>query len=36
LVTEAIMRHSKLSKVVASKLAADVLDALDHIPEKVR
>jgi hypothetical protein len=36
LVTEAIVRHSKLTKVIAGKLAVDVLAALDHIPEKVR
>jgi hypothetical protein len=36
LVTEAIVQHSKLSKAVAGKVAVDVLEALDHIPEKVR
>jgi hypothetical protein len=36
LVADALKQHSKLSEEAAVKLAAHVLYALDHIPEKVR
>jgi uncharacterized protein DUF6307 len=36
LVTDTISAHSKLGNDAAVKLAADVLDALNSIPEKVR
>lgn len=36
LVAEALMAHSKLGEKAALALAAHVLYALDHIPEKVR
>ena len=35
-VAAALMQHSKLDEKTAVKLAAHVLHALDHIPEKVR
>jgi Family of unknown function (DUF6307) len=36
LVAAAIREHSKLDEKTAAKVAGHVLDALDHIPEKVR
>jgi hypothetical protein len=36
LVAAALMQNSKLTEDVAVELAKHVLDALDHIPEKVR
>jgi Family of unknown function (DUF6307) len=36
LVADAIRRNSKLDEKAATKVAGHVLDALDHIPEKVR
>ncbi len=36
LVADAIRQHSKLDEKAAVKVAGHVLDALDHIPEKVR
>ncbi len=36
LVADAMVQNSKLSDDAAMKLAAHVLYALDHIPEKVR
>jgi Family of unknown function (DUF6307) len=36
LVADALTQHSKLSEEDASDLAAHVLHAIDHIPEKVR
>ena len=36
LVADAIRKHSKLDEKAAEKVAGHVLDALDHIPEKVR
>ncbi len=36
LVADALLRNSDLSDEVAITLAGHALDALDHIPEKVR
>lgn len=36
LVTDALMQNSKLEEKAAVELAAHVLYAIDHIPEKVR
>lgn len=36
LVADALLRHSDLSDDEAIALAGHALDALDHIPEKVR
>ncbi|MDT7612687.1 MAG: hypothetical protein QOG20_6455 [Pseudonocardiales bacterium] len=36
LVADALRKHSKLSQKDAVALAGHALDALDHIPEKVR
>jgi hypothetical protein len=36
LVVDALMKNSKLAEATAAKLAAHVLWALDHVPEKVR
>lgn len=36
LVADALMAHSKLEGDAATELAAHVLYALDHIPERVR
>ena len=36
LVAKALMEHSELDHATAVALARHVLDALDHIPEKVR
>lgn len=36
LVADALQRHSDLSDDEALRLARHALDALDHIPEKVR
>jgi hypothetical protein len=36
LVADALTRNSKLKDEAAVELAKHVLDALDHIPEKVR
>jgi hypothetical protein len=36
LVAKALTQNSKLTEDVAVELAKHVLDALDHIPEKVR
>lgn len=36
LVADAIRQHSKLDEKAAAEVAGHVLDALDHIPEKVR
>ena len=36
LVADALTRNSKLTDEAAVELAKHVLDALDHIPEKVR
>jgi hypothetical protein len=36
LVADAIMVHSELKGEAATQLAAHVLHALDHIPERVR
>jgi uncharacterized protein DUF6307 len=36
LVADAIVQNSKLADEAAVELAKHVLDALDHIPEKVR
>lgn len=36
LVQSALRQHSKLSEKVSFELAVHVLEALDHMPEKVR
>jgi Family of unknown function (DUF6307) len=36
LVADTLMAHSELKDKAATKLAAHVLYALDHIPERVR
>jgi hypothetical protein len=36
LVADAIQQNSKISQKAATELAKHVLNALDHIPEKVR
>jgi hypothetical protein len=36
LVADALTQNSKLSDKAAVELAKHVLDALDHIPEKIR
>lgn len=36
LVQSALKQHSKLGDKASLELAAHVLDALDHMPEKVR
>ena len=36
LVAEALMEHSELDHATAVALALHVLEALDHIPEKMR
>jgi hypothetical protein len=36
LVANALTQNSKLTEEVAAELAKHVLDALDHIPEKIR
>jgi hypothetical protein len=36
LVADALTSHSELTSVAATELAAHVLYALDHIPERVR
>ncbi len=36
LVAYALMKNSKLAEKAATELAAHVLYAIDHIPEKVR
>jgi hypothetical protein len=36
LVQDVLTKHSTLSDHVSHELAVHVLDALDHIPEKVR
>lgn len=36
LVAAALTKNSKLSEKAAVELAKHVLDALDHIPEKIR
>jgi len=36
LVANALVEHSELTKETATELAVQVLDALDHIPERVR
>ena len=36
LVADALTQNSKLTEEVAVELAKHVLDALDHIPEKIR
>jgi Family of unknown function (DUF6307) len=36
LVADALTQNSKLTDEVAVELAKHVLDALDHIPEKIR
>jgi hypothetical protein len=36
LVADALLQNSKLEKEAAVELAAHVLYAIDHIPEKVR
>lgn len=35
-VADALMQHSKITKKAAVPLTEYVLDALDHIPEKIR
>ncbi|MCO1654028.1 DUF6307 family protein [Pseudonocardia humida] len=36
LVADALLRHSELTEDAALTLAGHALDALDHIPEKLR
>jgi Family of unknown function (DUF6307) len=36
LVTDVIAQHSEMSPETAGELAKHVLDAIDHIPERVR
>ena len=36
LVADAMLRHSELTEDAAMALAEHALDALDHIPEKLR
>lgn len=36
LVNDAVRKHSKLSEKASHELAEHILEALDHIPEKVR
>ncbi|MET0136580.1 MAG: DUF6307 family protein [Kibdelosporangium sp.] len=36
LIKETVRQHSKLGEKAAGELAEHILDALNHIPEKVR